>query len=120
VIRLYHVSKVYPPRFTALSDVSLAIEPGEFVFLTGPSGAGKTTLLRLLLGAETPTVGQVVIGGRNLVRLGRRGIAKLRRSTGMVFQDAAAPAPGARQRRIARRGGGRIIEGGAARHRAAP
>jgi cell division transport system ATP-binding protein len=88
VIRLYHVSKVYPPRFTALSDVSLAIEPGEFVFLTGPSGAGKTTLLRLLLGAETPTVGQVVIGGRNLVRLGRRGIAKLRRSTGMVFQDA--------------------------------
>jgi len=88
VIRLYHVSKVYPPRFTALSDVSLAIEPGEFVFLTGPSGAGKTTLLRLLLGAETPTVGQVVVGGRNLVRLERRGIAKLRRSTGMVFQDA--------------------------------
>lgn len=88
VIRLYHVSKVYPPRFTALSDVSLAIDAGEFVFLTGPSGAGKTTLLRLLLGAETPTAGQVVVGGRNLVRLGRRGIAKLRRSTGMVFQDA--------------------------------
>jgi ABC-type lipoprotein export system ATPase subunit len=88
VIRLYHVSKVYPPRFTALSDVSLAIEAGEFVFLTGPSGAGKTTLLRLLLGAETPTAGQIVIGGRNLARLGRQGIAKLRRGTGMVFQDA--------------------------------
>jgi cell division transport system ATP-binding protein len=88
VIRLYHVSKVYPPRFAALSDVSLEIEAGEFVFLTGPSGAGKTTLLRLLLGAEAASGGQIVIGGRNLARLGRAGIAEFRRSTGMVFQDA--------------------------------
>ena len=88
MIRLYHVSKVYPPRFAALTDVSLAIEPGEFVFLTGPSGAGKTTLLRLLLGAEAPSAGQVVIGGRSIARLGRKGIAEVRRSTGMVFQDA--------------------------------
>jgi len=88
VIRLYHVSKLYPPRFAAISDVSLAIEAGEFVFLTGPSGAGKTTLLRLLLGAEAPTAGQIVIGGRTLARLGRKGIAEVRRSTGMVFQDA--------------------------------
>jgi len=88
VIRLYHVSKVYPPRFAALADVSLNVEAGEFVFLTGPSGAGKTTLLRLLLGAEVATGGQIVIGGRNIARLGRPGIAKLRRSTGMVFQDA--------------------------------
>jgi cell division transport system ATP-binding protein len=88
VIRLYHVSKIYPPRFAALSDVSLNVEPGEFVFLTGPSGAGKTTLLRLLLGAEVVTGGQIVIGGRNIARLGRAGVAKLRRATGMVFQDA--------------------------------
>jgi cell division transport system ATP-binding protein len=88
VIRLHHVSKTYPPRFAALTDVSLEIENGEFVFLTGPSGAGKTTLLRLLLGAEAATGGQIVIGGRNIARLGRSGIAKLRRSTGMVFQDA--------------------------------
>jgi cell division transport system ATP-binding protein len=88
VIRLYHVSKVYPPRFPALTDLSLAIEAGEFILLTGPSGAGKTTLLRLVLGAEAPTAGQVVIGGRNLARLGRAGIAALRRKTGMVFQDA--------------------------------
>jgi cell division transport system ATP-binding protein len=88
VIRLHHLSKTYPPRFAALTDVSLEIENGEFVFLTGPSGAGKTTLLRLLLGAEAATGGQIVIGGRNIARLGRSGIAKLRRSTGMVFQDA--------------------------------
>jgi len=88
VIRLYHVSKVYPPRFPALTDLSLAIEAGEFILLTGPSGAGKTTLLRLVLGAEVPTAGQIVIGGRNLARLGRAGIAALRRKTGMVFQDA--------------------------------
>ncbi len=88
MIRLYHVSKVYPPRFPALTDISLGIEAGEFVLLTGPSGAGKTTLLRLLLGAESPTAGQIVIGGRNLARLGRSGIAALRRKTGMVFQDA--------------------------------
>lgn len=88
VIRLYHVSKVYPPRFAALSDVSLQVEQGELAFLTGPSGAGKTTLLRLLLGAEVPTGGQIVIGGRNIARLGRAGITALRRSTGMVFQDA--------------------------------
>ena len=88
MIRLYHVSKVYPPRFPALTDLSLAIEAGEFILLTGPSGAGKTTLLRLILGAEAPTAGQIVIGGRNLARLGRAGIAALRRKTGMVFQDA--------------------------------
>ena len=88
MVRLHRVSKVFPPRFQALTDVSLELARGEFVFLTGPSGAGKTTLLRLLLGAERPTRGQILIEGRNLARLGRAGVTELRRRIGMVFQDA--------------------------------
>ena len=88
MVRLYRVSKVFPPRFQALSDITLELEAGEFVFLTGPSGAGKTTLLRLLLGAELPTRGQILVEGRNLARLGRRGVTDLRRRIGMVFQDS--------------------------------
>ena len=88
MVRLYHVHKTYPPRFPALTDVSIQVQAGELVFLTGRSGAGKTTLLRLLLGAEEATSGQIVVDGRNLSRLSRRGICKLRRRTGMVFQDS--------------------------------
>ncbi|MGH7822965.1 MAG: cell division ATP-binding protein FtsE [Candidatus Binatia bacterium] len=88
MIQLFHVSKVYPPRFTALADVSLQVERGEIVFLTGPSGAGKTTLLRVVLGAERVNGGNVVVAGRNLGRLGRRGVSELRRRTGIVFQDS--------------------------------
>ena len=88
MIRLFHVSKIYPPRVPALTDVSLEIARGALVFLTGPSGAGKTTLLRVVLGAERVTGGQVLVAGRNLARIGRRGVAELRRRTGVVFQDA--------------------------------
>ncbi|HEY7164667.1 MAG TPA: cell division ATP-binding protein FtsE [Candidatus Binatia bacterium] len=87
MIELFHVSKIYPPNFAALTDVSLQIEPGEFVFVTGPSGAGKTTLLKLLFRAEEPTDGQILFDGQNLNRLSRRGVARLRRRLGLVFQE---------------------------------
>ncbi len=88
MIQLFHVTKVYPGNEApALADVSLAIEKGEFVFLTGPSGAGKTTLLRLLYGAELATRGQVLLTGRHLQNASRKTIAQLRRDVGVVFQD---------------------------------
>jgi cell division transport system ATP-binding protein len=84
---MFHVSKSYGAGSFALRDVSLELERGEFVFLTGPSGAGKTTLLKLLLGAESPSEGQIVVLGRNIARLGERAIPPLRRRIGVVFQD---------------------------------
>lgn len=87
MIRLNHVYKNYGMGPDALSDVSLHVEKGEFVFVTGPSGAGKTTLLRLLFLAERPTKGQVFINGVNVGSLPRRKIPYLRRAVGVVFQD---------------------------------
>jgi len=87
MIRLSHVYKNYGMGPDALSDVSLHVEKGEFVFVTGPSGAGKTTLLRLLFLAERPTKGQVFINGVNVGSLPRRKIPYLRRAVGVVFQD---------------------------------
>ncbi len=88
MIRLEQVSKSYPHRDEpALKRVSLAIPPGQFVYLTGPSGAGKTTLLRLLYGAELPTSGRVLVGGVDLGRLSPGKLPLLRRRLGLVFQD---------------------------------
>jgi cell division transport system ATP-binding protein len=87
MIQLFHVSKTYPPRLPALSDINLEIRNGEFVFLSGPSGAGKTTLLRLLFREEEPTDGQIIVNGENIVRLNSRGVARLRQRMGLVFQE---------------------------------
>ena len=87
MIQLFHVKKSYPGDAPVLDDVTLRIEKGEFVWLTGPSGAGKSTLLKLLFCAETPTSGQILVGGRNIVRLAQGGIPFLRRNIGVVFQD---------------------------------
>ena len=87
MIRLAGVTKSYGPSRPALRDISLAVEAGEMVLLTGPSGAGKTTLLRLLYAAERPDRGQVVVAGRDLSMLRRSAIPYLRRNIGVVFQD---------------------------------
>lgn len=81
------LSKTYGRGVYALRDLTLTIDKGEFVFLTGPSGAGKTTLLRLLLVQERPTEGEVTVGGRNLARLTAAEVQAYRRSVGFVFQD---------------------------------
>jgi len=86
LIQLFHVSKSYDDA-PALSGINLEIDKGELVFLSGPSGAGKSTLLRLIMSAEPPTEGQIVIAGRNVARIRRRAIPYIRRNIGVVFQD---------------------------------
>ncbi len=86
MIQLLHVSKTYAPGYRALTDINLEIARGEFVFVAGASGAGKSTLLKLLFREEEPSEGQILIDGRNVARLNRRGVARLRRKIGLVFQ----------------------------------
>ena len=91
MIELHRVSKVYsvgPVKVPALREVSIRIGKGEFVVLTGASGAGKTTLLRLLYRDDLPSEGDVEVLGYGLVQMRRSQVAALRRSIGVVFQDA--------------------------------
>jgi putative ABC transport system ATP-binding protein len=72
----------------ALDDLTLSIEPGEWVAVTGPSGSGKTTLLNILSGLDRPTSGQVRVGGVDLSTLSARELARYRqRTVGLVFQQ---------------------------------
>ncbi len=87
MIQMYHVYKTYSKDLEALVDVNLHIRKGECVFLAGPSGAGKSTLLRLILRDELPTSGQILVNGRNVVRMRSRAVPHLRRTLGIVFQD---------------------------------
>jgi len=91
MIELHRVSKVYsvgPVKVPALREVSFQISKGEFVVLTGASGAGKTTLLRLLYRDDLPSEGDVEVLGHDLMAMRRSQVAALRRSIGVVFQDA--------------------------------
>ncbi len=81
------VSKVYPDSSVALEDITLSIEPKEFISIVGPSGAGKTTLLKLFLAEERPTEGAVFYNDTDVHTLNKREIDDFRRNVGMVFQD---------------------------------
>jgi len=87
LIQTVNLGKVYKNGIAALSDINISIDFGEFVFLTGASGAGKSTLIRLLFREEMPTSGQVLIGGRSVLRLTTPEVVRLRRNSGVVFQD---------------------------------
>jgi len=87
MIQFSHVAKRYPGGHTALEDISLEIDKGELVFLTGHSGAGKSTLLKLIAAIERPTSGVVTVSGQNVGRLSRHAVPFLRRNIGLIFQD---------------------------------
>ena len=87
MIRFDSVSKRYPNGRDALREISLQVEPGEFVFLTGRSGAGKSSILKLIGLLERPTRGTVTVNGQDTASLPARAIPAYRRRLGMVFQD---------------------------------
>jgi cell division transport system ATP-binding protein len=87
VISMVDVGMTYPNGKVALADVNVVIPGGDFVFLVGPSGAGKSTFIRLLIREQLPTTGRVVVAGRDLSRMRRRDVPRLRRRIGIVFQD---------------------------------
>ncbi|WP_461557482.1 ABC transporter ATP-binding protein [Synechococcus sp.] len=88
-VEFQNLRKQYPPRRGAaavevLRGIDLQIKDGEFLVLVGPSGCGKSTLLRLLAGLETPSAGEVLVGGRTVTNL-----PPSRRDVAMVFQSYA-------------------------------
>jgi len=87
LIDISGLSKLYGRGLPALREISLAVERGEFVFITGPSGAGKSTLLRLLLLQERPSSGRIVVNGYDLSTLSKAQIQEYRRGIGFVFQS---------------------------------
>lgn len=87
MIRLDHVSKTYEAGVVAITDISLHINPGEFVFIVGASGSGKSTLIKLLLKELTPTHGEIKVNGRDLNTIPHKQVPIFRRNIGVVFQD---------------------------------
>jgi len=87
VVRFENVGLRYGLGPEVLQDVSLALDPGSYHFLVGPSGAGKTSLLRLLYLALRPTRGLITLFGHDIATTSRSKLPGLRRRIGVVFQE---------------------------------
>lgn len=87
MIKLDRVTKTYKGGITALEDITLEVDKGEFVFLVGASGSGKSTFIKLLIKDEEPDTGDIVIAGKRLPGMKGWKVPALRRELGCVFQD---------------------------------
>lgn len=87
LIEMKGVTKKYHRSTTALRDINVSINPGEFVYIVGPSGAGKSSFIKLLYREEKVSAGILKVGEFNLTKMKKRQIPILRRSIGVVFQD---------------------------------
>ncbi len=81
------VSKKYRKSTTALRDLTVSVDQGEFVYLVGPSGAGKSSFIKLLYREEKVSTGSLYVGEFDLIKLRKKDIPILRRNIGVVFQD---------------------------------
>lgn len=86
MIEFQNVTKVYGSN-VGLKDANIHIDKGDFVFLVGPSGAGKSTFIKLILKEISADSGTILVNGIDVTKLSNRGVPRLRRSTGIVFQD---------------------------------
>ncbi|MFC1545223.1 cell division ATP-binding protein FtsE [Gemmatimonadota bacterium] len=86
LLQMYNVSKHYE-TVEVLKEISLQIDRGDFVCLTGRTGSGKSTLMKLIYMEERPTSGQVIVEGYSSDQIKRREIPLLRRKIGVLFQD---------------------------------
>ena len=87
LIKVEHAYKIYKNGTTAVADLSVSIDKGEFVFVIGTTGSGKSTFIKLLYREEKPTKGSVIVGGIDVAKLRNSKVYKLRRKLGIVFQD---------------------------------
>lgn len=87
MIHFNRVTKIYDNQIPAVADIEFKIDEGEFVFLIGPSGSGKTTVIKMLIRDEVPTTGKVFFRDRDITRINRKRVYKLRREIGVIFQD---------------------------------
>ena len=87
LIKVEHAYKIYKNGTTAVADLSVSIDKGEFVFVIGSTGSGKSTFIKMLYREEKPTKGKVIVGGIDVAKLRNSKVYKLRRKLGVVFQD---------------------------------
>ena len=87
MIHMREVTKIYPNKVVALDKVNIDINKGEFVFIVGTSGAGKSTFIKLLMREELPTSGDILVNGKNVVKMKASEVPYLRRGLGVIFQD---------------------------------
>lgn len=86
-IRMQHVKKQYKTGVTAIHDLNLSIQKGEFVFVIGSTGCGKSTLIKMIYREEKSTSGKIIVGGIDVAKLRNSKVYKIRRKIGVVFQD---------------------------------